>query len=161
MKMADSNFASGTSARFKKTNQLTNLLYFDVGWESIDDHGHGYVVDPVGKVENYPGQNHLILCYCEHKWMEKLSLACEVWCEYFTVHLFQGQLTHVVKYRNRRYFLHLMMIQILPPGLKQILNFFIGLGLKFFDVKKITIRKLHQNLLTPGVFKVYKGMSQL
>ena len=54
-----------------------------------------------------------------------------------------------------------MMIQILPPGLKQILNFFIGLGLKFFYVKKITIRKLHQNLLTPGVFKVYKGMSQL
>ena len=42
-----------------------------------------------------------------------------------------------------------MMIQILPPGLKQILNFFIGLGLKFFYVKEITIRKLHQNLLTP------------
>ena len=58
----------------KKTNQLTNLLYFDVGWESIDDHGHGYVVDPVGKAENYPGQNHLILCYCEYTWMEKLSL---------------------------------------------------------------------------------------
>ena len=64
-----------------------------------------------------------------------------------TVHLVQVQLAHV-KYSNRRYFLHLM-IQNLPPGLKQILNFFIGLGLKFFDAKEITIRQLHQNLLTP------------
>ena len=42
-----------------------------------------------------------------------------------------------------------MMIQYLPPGLKQILNYFIGLGLKIFDAKEITIRQLHQNLLSP------------
>ena len=55
-----------------------------------------------------------------------------------------------MKYSNRRYFLYLMMIQYLPPGLKQILNYFIGLGLKFFDAKEITIRQLHQNLLSPS-----------
>ena len=54
--------------QFCKWNKKTNLFYFDVGRESIDDHGHGYVVDPVGKAENYPGQNHLILCYCEYIW---------------------------------------------------------------------------------------------
>ena len=30
--------------------------------------GDSYIVDPVGKAENYPGQNHLILCYCEYTW---------------------------------------------------------------------------------------------
>ena len=54
--------------QFRKWNKKTNLLYFDVGRESIDYHRHGYVVDPVGKAENYPGQNHLILCYCEYTW---------------------------------------------------------------------------------------------
>ena len=49
--------------QFHKWNKKMNLLYFDVGRESIDDHEHG--VDPVGKAKNYPGQNHLILCYCE------------------------------------------------------------------------------------------------
>ena len=42
-----------------------------------------------------------------------------------------------------------MMIQYLPPGLKQILNYFIGLGLKFLDAKELTIRQLHQILLSP------------
>ena len=41
--------------QFRKWNKKTNLLYFDVGRESIDYHGHGYVVVPVGKAENYPG----------------------------------------------------------------------------------------------------------
>ena len=54
--------------QFRKWNKKTKLLYFDVGRESIDDHGHGYVVDPVGKAGNYLGQNHLILCHCEYTW---------------------------------------------------------------------------------------------
>ena len=74
-------------------------------------------------------------------------MRCDV--SVFTVHLVQVQLANVVKYSDRRYFLHLMMIQTLPPGLKQILNFIVGLGLTFFDAKEITICQLHQNLLTP------------
>ena len=31
--------------QFRKWNKKTNLLYFDVRWESIDYHGHGYVVE--------------------------------------------------------------------------------------------------------------------
>ena len=64
------NYEDG-GQQFRKWNKKTNLFYFDVGRESIDDHGHGYVVDPVGKAENYPGQNHLILCYCEYTWKVK------------------------------------------------------------------------------------------
>ena len=45
-----------------------NLFYFDVRWESIDDHGHGYVVDTVGEAEKYLGQNRLILCHREYTW---------------------------------------------------------------------------------------------
>ena len=37
--------------QFRKWNKKTNLFYFDVGRESIDDHGHGYVVDPVEKLK--------------------------------------------------------------------------------------------------------------
>ena len=37
--------------QFRKWNKKTNLFYFDVTWESIDDHGHGYIVDPVGKLK--------------------------------------------------------------------------------------------------------------
>ena len=54
--------------QLRKWNKKTNLFYFDVGRESIDDHGHGCVMDPVGKAENYLGQNHLILCHCEYTW---------------------------------------------------------------------------------------------
>ena len=48
-----------------------NLCYFDVGRKSISDHGHGYVVDPVGKAENYLGQKHLTtesLYHFEYTW---------------------------------------------------------------------------------------------
>ena len=58
----------GQKFRKRKWNKKTNLFYFDVGRESIDDHGHDYVVDPVGKAENYLGQVHLILCHCEYTW---------------------------------------------------------------------------------------------
>ena len=37
--------------QFRKWNKKTNLFYFDVGRESIDDHGHCYFVNPVGKLE--------------------------------------------------------------------------------------------------------------
>ena len=63
--------------QFRKWNKKTNLFNFDVGQESIDDHGHGYVVDPVEKAENYLAQNHLILCHCEYTW-KRLSFVCEV-----------------------------------------------------------------------------------
>ena len=80
--------------------------------------------------------------------MEKLASRGRCDVSILTVQLVEVQLARV-KYSNRRYFLHLMMIQNLPPGLKQILNFFIGLGLKLFDAKEITMGQLHQNLLTP------------
>ena len=100
-------------------------------------------MDPVGKAENYLGQNHLILCHCEYTWKTVKPLI-RGGVSMFTVHLVQVWFAHVVKYSNRRYFLHLMMIQYLPPGLKQILHYFIGLRLKFFDAKELTIRQLHQ-----------------
>ena len=54
--------------QFRKWNKKMNLFYFDVRWETIDNHRHSYVVDLVGKAENYLGQNHLILCHCEYTW---------------------------------------------------------------------------------------------
>ena len=57
--------------QWRKWNKKMNLCYFDVGRKSIGDHKHGYVVDPVGKAENYLGQNHLTtksLCHCEYTW---------------------------------------------------------------------------------------------
>ena len=51
----------------RKCNKKTNVFYFDVGRKSVDDHGHGYDVVPVGKDENDLGQNHLTtesLCHC-------------------------------------------------------------------------------------------------
>ena len=62
--MADNKIISGIRRR-------TSVISMFDGWKSISDHGHSYVVDPVGKAENYLGQNHLTtksLWHCEYTW---------------------------------------------------------------------------------------------
>ena len=61
----------------RKCSKKTNVFYFDVGQESVNnhdqshDHGDGHDVVPMEKAEDDLGQNHLTtesLCHCGQTW---------------------------------------------------------------------------------------------